>query len=249
MVRAVPCSQDQLNAACSSSAGARDSTASTGQQHRVAVKAAPVLQVPVLQAQGKSEMEEYHIFAAAFRNHRRRLGFSQADIVQQLNIRYNQVFTLRDIQQLEANTLSIATVRRLKPILEAWLRDTAKASGTSSDEMNVFRVPTTKIYSHREKKKRTSIDTYARQRLEAEFVNEQKPTHAQMAQLAAQLRVSKDFVRVWFSNRRQRQKRQEASSMVGSTIPSTDYDITVEVPMDSVDAEMQQNMLVVVTAS
>ena len=248
MVRAVPCSQGHLNTVRSSPEVSSDSTANVSQQYRV-VEDAPVMRGPVLQAQGKNEVEEYHMFAAAFRSHRRRLGFSQADIVQQLNIRYNQVFTLRNVQQLEANTLSIATVRRLKPILETWLRDTAKASGTSSEDMNVFRVPTAKINPHREKKKRASIDTYARQRLEAEFVNKQKPTQAQMAQLAAQLRVSKDFVRVWFSNRRQRQKRQESSNMVGLTIPSPDYDITVEVPMDAVDAEMQQNMMVVVTAS
>ena len=64
-----------------------------------------------------------------------------------------------------------------------------------------------------------------------------------MGLLANRLRVDKDFVRIWFCNRRQRQKKRESATTTvglrGSSdtdaikIPSPSHDITVEVPSTS----------------
>ena len=103
---------------------------------------------------------------------------------------------------------------------------------------------TTRIIPYRERKKETSLDVYARQSLELQFTFQQKPTVVQMAEIAAKLGVSKEFVRQWFSNRR---RRQEATPPEAShrTIPSGTHDITVEIPAD----EGAQNSTVVVSPS
>ena len=107
------------------------------------------------------------------------------------------------------------------------------------------------INPHREKRKhKMLVDPYtqARHQLEMQFAINEKPTRAQIAEMAENLGVSKDFVRVWFISRRQRQKRLETVSrtLVGATIPSLQYSITVEVPSDATD---QSNTLVLVSAA
>ena len=107
------------------------------------------------------------------------------------------------------------------------------------------------INPHREKRKhKVLVDpfTQTRHRLEMQFAINENPTRAQIAEMAENLRVSNDFVRVWFISRRKRQKRLETVSrtLVGATIPSLQYNITVEVPSDATD---QSNTLVLVSAS
>ena len=123
-----------------------------------------------------------------------------------------------------------------------------KGFSASSKLREVIPQPSSRIIPYRERKKRTSVEVHARQQLELEFAHLHKPTQSQMAELAAKLRVSKDFVRVWFTNRRQKEKHQEtASGKVGTTIPSLTHDITVEVASTgAVSAEGMTNATVVI---
>ena len=59
----------------------------------------------------------------------------------------------------------------------------------------------------RRRKKRTSIETSIRGALEKAFVLNPKPTSEEISQLADRLCMEKEVVRVWFCNRRQKEKR------------------------------------------
>lgn len=59
----------------------------------------------------------------------------------------------------------------------------------------------------RRRKKRTSIETSIRGALENSFMMNQKPTSEEISQLADRLCMEKEVVRVWFCNRRQKEKR------------------------------------------
>lgn len=59
----------------------------------------------------------------------------------------------------------------------------------------------------RRRKKRTSIETSVRGALEKAFNRNSKPTSEQINHLADSLCMEKDVVRVWFCNRRQKEKR------------------------------------------
>ena len=59
----------------------------------------------------------------------------------------------------------------------------------------------------RRRKKRTSIETNVRGALEKAFMINCKPTSEEISNLADSLCMEKEVVRVWFCNRRQKEKR------------------------------------------
>lgn len=59
----------------------------------------------------------------------------------------------------------------------------------------------------RRRKKRTSIETSVRGALEKAFLLNPKPTGEEISSLADRLCMEKEVVRVWFCNRRQKEKR------------------------------------------
>ncbi|KAJ3583169.1 hypothetical protein NHX12_034395 [Muraenolepis orangiensis] len=70
----------------------------------------------------------------------------------------------------------------------------------------------------RRRKKRTSIETNVRVALERAFITNQKPTSEEILQISSELTMEKEVIRVWFCNRRQKEKRINPSS---STPPLT----------------------------
>lgn len=187
------------------------------------------------------ELDEYNEFANVFKNHRLKLGYTHADVIQQVGIRYGVSFGTDTIAQFEVVHLPLSTVRTLKPVLQMWLKDTAKAAGTSEEEMKEIIVhASTSINPKRERKRRTTVDSVIKGQLEEEFRKKRTPSQSEMQTMANRLGMEKDFIRVWFCNRRQRQKkiekelkmraRQGSGSSPKATIPSPSHDITVEVP-------------------
>lgn len=59
----------------------------------------------------------------------------------------------------------------------------------------------------RKRKKRTSIETNVRVSLERAFIMNPKPTSEEILALAENLYMEKEVVRVWYCNRRQKEKR------------------------------------------
>ena len=105
------------------------------------------------------------------------------------------------------------------------------SGGKSSSSTNATQ-PTSLMIPYRERKKHTT--TYARQQLESEFATDSKPTLSTMGQLAMKLGVTKEFVKHWYSNRRQRQRTASRSNRNSETchrkIPSVTHEITLEIP-------------------
>lgn len=63
----------------------------------------------------------------------------------------------------------------------------------------------------RRRKKRTSIETTVRGALEKAFMINSKPTSEEIGSLSDQLSMEREVVRVWFCNRRQKEKRVNPS--------------------------------------
>ncbi|KAG7232777.1 hypothetical protein INR49_008098 [Caranx melampygus] len=72
----------------------------------------------------------------------------------------------------------------------------------------------------RRRKKRTSIETNVRVVLERNFSTNQKPTSEEILLMAEQLNMEKEVIRVWFCNRRQKEKRINPSSSTTPPLPS-----------------------------
>uniref|UniRef100_A0A3B4GSI8 POU domain protein n=1 Tax=Pundamilia nyererei TaxID=303518 RepID=A0A3B4GSI8_9CICH len=118
---------------------------------------------------------------------------------------YGNDFSQTTISRFEALNLSFKNMCKLKPLLEKWLSD----AGTK-----YFGLP------GRRRKKRTSIETNVRIILERNFSTNQKPTSEEILLMAEQLNMEKEVIRVWFCNRRQKEKRINPSSSTTPPLPS-----------------------------
>uniref|UniRef100_A0A3P8WZ51 POU domain protein n=1 Tax=Cynoglossus semilaevis TaxID=244447 RepID=A0A3P8WZ51_CYNSE len=106
---------------------------------------------------------------------------------------YGNDFSQTTISRFEALNLSFKNMCKLKPLLEKWLSDAGER-----------------------KRRRRSIETNVRLVLERNFHTNQKPTSEEILLMAEQLNMEKEVIRVWFCNRRQKEKRINPSS---STTP------------------------------
>lgn len=93
---------------------------------------------------------------------------------------------------------------KLKPLLQKWLEDADNSLNNPSSLSNPHTTPEA---IGRRRKKRTSIETTVRIALERAFLSNPKPTSEEITQLADSLTMEKEVVRVWFCNRRQKEKR------------------------------------------
>uniref|UniRef100_A0A674HNN9 POU class 2 homeobox 2 n=1 Tax=Taeniopygia guttata TaxID=59729 RepID=A0A674HNN9_TAEGU len=100
---------------------------------------------------------------------------------------------------------------KLKPLLETWLRDAESMSLDSALPSPPSLGPPSlggfEGLPGRRRKKRTSIETNVRFALEKSFLANQKPTSEEILGMAEQLHMEKEVIRVWFCNRRQKEKR------------------------------------------
>ena len=194
-----------------------------------------------MSSQEAKDLDDYKEFAAVFHNHRLKLGYTLADVIQQVGIRYGYSCSTDTIAQFELVQLPLDSIRDLKSILQMWLKDTAKAAGTSEEDMKEIIVhAATSINPKRERKRRTNVDSVIKGQLEEEFRKKRTPTQSEMQSMANRFGMEKEFIRVWFCNRRQRQKKLEKelktktkitpASSPKATIPSPSHDITVMVP-------------------
>ena len=122
---------------------------------------------------------------------------------------YGNDFSQTTISRFEALNLSFKNMCKLKPLLQTWLKDAdsmatsnASVKGESSgmDGMSPDSVS-------RRRKKRTSIETQLRVTLEKSFLTNPKPSSDDIQVLSNGLCMEKEVVRVWFCNRRQKEKR------------------------------------------
>lgn len=145
-------------------------------------------------------------FAKQFKQRRIKLGFTQADVGLALGTLYGNVFSQTTICRFEALQLSFKNMCKLKPLLAKWLEeaDSTTGSPTSMDKIAA---------QGRKRKKRTSIEVTVKGALETHFHKQPKPSAQEIASLAESLQLEKEVVRVWFCNRRQKEKRMTPPQM------------------------------------
>ncbi|CAL1283009.1 silk gland factor 3-like [Argiope bruennichi] len=147
-------------------------------------------------------------FAKQFKQRRIKLGFTQADVGLALGTLYGNVFSQTTICRFEALQLSFKNMCKLKPLLAKWLEeaDSTTGSPTSIDKIAA---------QGRKRKKRTSIEVSVKGALENHFHKQPKPSAQEIAGLADSLQLEKEVVRVWFCNRRQKEKRMTPPVNIG----------------------------------
>ncbi|KAM7380362.1 hypothetical protein PAMP_003664 [Pampus punctatissimus] len=157
-----------------------------------------------------SDLEELEQFAKTFKQRRIKLGFTQGDVGLAMGKLYGNDFSQTTISRFEALNLSFKNMCKLKPLLEKWLNDAENLSSDQSmSSPSALGSPGMGIEGiNRRRKKRTSIETNIRVALEKSFLEQnQKPTSEEITMIADQLNMEKEVIRVWFCNRRQKEKR------------------------------------------
>lgn len=160
---------------------------------------------PDLEAQDDTPTsDDLEQFAKEFKQRRIKLGFTQADVGLALGTLYGNVFSQTTICRFEALQLSFKNMCKLKPLLAKWLEEADNNNGAAS---GVDKLAT----QGRKRKKRTSIEVAVKGALENHFCKNPKPSAQEIGGLAENLGLDKEVVRVWFCNRRQKEKRMTAS--------------------------------------
>ncbi|XP_010624368.1 POU domain, class 3, transcription factor 1, partial [Fukomys damarensis] len=152
-------------------------------------------------------------FAKQFKQRRIKLGFTQADVGLALGTLYGNVFSQTTICRFEALQLSFKNMCKLKPLLNKWLEETDSSSGSPT---NLDKIAA----QGRKRKKRTSIEVGVKGALESHFLKCPKPSAHEITGLADSLQLEKEVVRVWFCNRRQKEKRMTPAAAVRGRIPA-----------------------------
>lgn len=171
-----------------------------------------------------TDLEELEQFAKTFKQRRIKLGFTQGDVGLAMGKLYGNDFSQTTISRFEALNLSFKNMCKLKPLLQKWLEDADSSISTpggrifgASTLTNPLTTPET---MGRRRKKRTSIETSVRVALEKAFMVNPKPTSEEITNLADSLCMEKEVVRVWFCNRRQKEKRINPPTGEGDDSPT-----------------------------
>ncbi|CAD0200136.1 unnamed protein product [Chrysodeixis includens] len=160
-------------------------------------------------ADDTADLEELEHFAKTFKQRRIKLGFTQGDVGLAMGKLYGNDFSQTTISRFEALNLSFKNMCKLKPLLQKWLEDadSSLAGGGAGGGGGAALGAGLAEAVGRRRKKRTSIESGVRVALEKAFLHNPKPTSEEIAALADALCMEKEVVRVWFCNRRQKEKR------------------------------------------
>ena len=142
--------------------------------------------------------QEMESFSKEFKQKRISYGFTQADVGNELGKLYGNAFSQTTICRFEAMQLSFRNMCKLRPILLHWLNevDSRKNSSFSSEKHEIKR-----------RKKRTSLSSRSRMHLEGQYRYQPKPSALEISDISMQLNLEKEVIRVWFCNRRQKDRR------------------------------------------
>ncbi|XP_032905557.1 POU domain, class 2, transcription factor 3 [Amblyraja radiata] len=176
--------------------------------HQVPKPIAPK-HIPSVQSDEPNDLEELEQFAKTFKQRRIKLGFTQGDVGLAMGKLYGNDFSQTTISRFEALNLSFKNMCKLKPLLEKWLSDAENAPSDSTLNSLTSLAPQMMGMEGlgRKRKKRTSIETNIRLTLEKRFHENSKPSSEEILMISEQLSMEKEVVRVWFCNRRQKEKR------------------------------------------
>ncbi|KAM9342858.1 pituitary-specific positive transcription factor 1 [Pholidichthys leucotaenia] len=148
------------------------------------------------------QIRELEMFANDFKIRRIKLGYTQTNVGEALAVVHGSEFSQTTICRFENLQLSFKNACKLKAILAKWLNEAELAGALYSDKIGM---------NERKRKRRTTISLGAKEALECSFVEKSKPSSQEIARIAKGLHLEKEVVRVWFCNRRQREKRVKTS--------------------------------------
>ncbi|OCT65236.1 POU domain, class 5, transcription factor 1.2-like [Xenopus laevis] len=152
------------------------------------------------EAPNSGEMEQ---FAKDLKHKRITMGYTQADVGYALGVLFGKTFSQTTICRFESLQLSFKNMCKLKPLLRSWLHEVENNENLQEIISRGQIIPQVQKRKHR-----TSIEDNVRHTLENYFMQCSKPSAQEIAQIARELNMEKDVVRVWFCNRRQKGKRQ-----------------------------------------
>uniref|UniRef100_A0A8C6SGG6 POU domain protein n=1 Tax=Neogobius melanostomus TaxID=47308 RepID=A0A8C6SGG6_9GOBI len=153
-------------------------------------------------AMDSPQIRELEMFANDFKIRRIKLGYTQTNVGEALAAVHGSEFSQTTICRFENLQLSFKNACKLKAILEKWLDEAELAGALYNDKVGM---------NERKRKRRTTISLGAKEALERSFVEKTKPSSQEIARIAKGLHLEKEVVRVWFCNRRQREKRVKTS--------------------------------------
>ena len=160
-----------------------------------------------------ADLEELEKFAKLFKQKRIKLGYTQGDVGLALGKLYGNDFSQTTISRFEALNLSFKNMCKLKPLLQKWLEDSEISQNAHAQMLNqAASLSAAQEALARRRKKRTSIDNTVRVALERAFNSNPKPSSEEVQYISDGLCLEKEVVRVWFCNRRQKEKRLNPNS-------------------------------------
>nr|XP_019945200.1 PREDICTED: pituitary-specific positive transcription factor 1 isoform X3 [Paralichthys olivaceus] len=163
-------------------------------------------------AMDSPQIRELEMFANDFKIRRIKLGYTQTNVGEALAAVHGSEFSQTTICRFENLQLSFKNACKLKAILAKWLNEAELAGALYNDKIGM---------NERKRKRRTTIRYLilgAKEALEHSFVEKSKPSSQEIARIAKGLHLEKEVVRVWFCNRRQREKRVKTSLNLSSCL-------------------------------
>ncbi|KAM7178865.1 pituitary-specific positive transcription factor 1 isoform 4-T4 [Macrochelys suwanniensis] len=148
------------------------------------------------------EIRELEKFANEFKLRRIKLGYTQTNVGEALAAVHGSEFSQTTICRFENLQLSFKNACKLKLILSKWLEEAEQIGALYNEKVGV---------NERKRKRRTTISISAKEALERNFGEQSKPSSQEIMRMAEGLNLEKEVVRVWFCNRRQREKRVKTS--------------------------------------
>ncbi|XP_067116932.1 pituitary-specific positive transcription factor 1 isoform X1 [Osmerus mordax] len=148
------------------------------------------------------QIRELERFANDFKLRRIKLGYTQTNVGEALAAVHGSEFSQTTICRFENLQLSFKNACKLKAILAKWLDEAEQAGALFNEKMGM---------NERKRKRRTTISLGAKEALERSFGKKSKPSSQEIVRIAEGLHLEKEVVRVWFCNRRQREKRVKTS--------------------------------------
>ncbi|CAG5865460.1 pituitary-specific positive transcription factor 1 [Menidia menidia] len=155
------------------------------------------------------QIRELEMFANDFKIRRIKLGYTQTNVGEALAAVHGSEFSQTTICRFENLQLSFKNACKLKAILAKWLDEAELAGALYNDKIGM---------NERKRKRRTTISLGAKEALERSFIEKSKPSSQEIARIAKGLHLEKEVVRVWFCNRRQREKRVKTSLNLSSCL-------------------------------
>ena len=160
------------------------------------------------------QYSELKAFAEEFKNKRIRLGFTQGAVGQSLADKGYSNFAQSTISRFEQMQLSPTNAAAIKLVLEKWLQETENPDSAHSPSSS------SPVMASRKRKRRAVFTPQTKSTLENYFKQNPRPNRHIIETVAQELDLLPEEVRVWFCNKRQKEKQG------GSVSSSTPVQVT-----------------------